>query len=203
MPRLTITSNDGHESGASFDLKLGVNRVGRTPENDWQIDHPTVSTTHCQLVWMNDSVVVRDCESTNGTFIDDQRVSTAPLDAGHVLRLGAVEMTLDTAVAAISVPSLDDQSALTQAAPPPGTLPCANHLSMAALFHCPTCEKDFCEDCVRTLKLIGGHVHKLCPICSAHCEPIVYEHKRKRRSLLQVVQNAFTFHGKGKTQKMD
>jgi hypothetical protein len=201
MPRLTITSSDQQENGGSFDLKLGVNRIGRTLDNDWQIDHPTISSAHCQLVWMNDSVVVRDCESTNGTFIDGERISTATLEPGHVLRLGAVEMTLDTALAAISVPNLNDHSNLVQAAPPPGTLPCANHPSMAALFHCPACEKDFCEDCVRTLKLLGGHIHKLCPVCSAHCEPIIYEHKRKRRSLLQVFQNAF--QGKGKTQKMD
>src|SRR5881396_1413181 len=101
MPRLTITSTDGAENGASFDLKLGVNRVGRTPDNDWPIDHPTISTVHCQVVWMNDSVVIRDCESTNGTFIDGERVSTGQLDPGHLLRLGAVEMMLDSATAAI------------------------------------------------------------------------------------------------------
>lgn len=203
MPRLTICSTEGLENGGSFDLKLGVNRVGRTPDNDWQIDHPTISTMHCQVVWMSDSVVVRDCDSTNGTFVDGERITTAQLEPGHVLRIGAVEMTLDTAAASISVPNLNEQSAVAEASPPPGTVGCANHPSIAAFFHCPTCVKDFCEDCVRTLRLTGGHIHKLCPVCSTHCEPIVYKHKPTRRSIFKRIEDVFTFHGKGKTQKMD
>jgi len=203
MPRLTITAIDGQDGGGSFDLKLGMNRLGRTSDNDLQIDHPTISTLHCQIVWMSDSVVVRDCESTNGTFIEGARVSTAQLEPGQVLRVGAVEMVLDSAMAAISVPNLSETAPIDQPTPPPGTLPCINHPAAAARFHCPACQKDFCDNCVRTLKLLGGHVHKLCPLCSAHCEPIVYEHKARRRSLLEVVQSAFHFPGKGKTQKMD
>jgi hypothetical protein len=203
MPRLTITSLEGQENGGSFDLKLGLNRLGRTSENDLPIDHPTISTLHCQVVWMNDSVVIRDCDSTNGTFIDGERINTAPLEPGQVLRVGAIELVLDSAKAAISVPDLSAADTVAQPTPPPGTLPCLNHSAAPARFHCPTCEKDFCDECVRTLKLLGGHVHKLCPLCSAHCEPIVYEHKAKRRSLLRVMQDAFHLPGKGKTQKMD
>jgi len=202
MPRLMIKSNGDAIAVESFDLKLGVNRLGRTQDNDLPIDRATVSTLHCELIWMNDSVVVRDRESTNGTFIDGQRIQTATLEPGQTLRVGDVEMFLDTAKASISVPDLTPESSRVDVAPPPGTLACANHPAFAATYHCPTCEKDFCEDCIRTLKLLQGHVHKLCPICSAHCKPIVYHQKRKRRSLLQVVQNAFGFSDKGTTQKM-
>jgi len=202
MPRLMIKSNGDAIAVESFDLKLGVNRLGRTPDNDLPIDRATVSTVHCEIIWMNDSVVVRDRESTNGTFIDGQRIQTATLEPGQTLRVGDVEMFLDTAKASISVPNLAPESSMIEVAPPPGTLPCANHPALAATYHCPKCEKDFCEDCVRTLKLLQGHVHKLCPVCSAHCKPIVYHQKRKRRSLLQVVQNAFGFSDKGTTQKM-
>ena len=74
MPRLMIKSNGDAIAVESFDLKLGVNRLGRTPDNDLLIDRATVSTLHCEIIWMNDSVVVRDRESTNGTFIDGQRI---------------------------------------------------------------------------------------------------------------------------------
>src|SRR5437899_9571368 len=83
MPRLTIKSNGDAIAVESFNLKLGVNRLGRTADNDLPIDRSTVSTLHCEIIWMNDSVVVRDRESTNGTFIDGQRIQTATLEPGQ------------------------------------------------------------------------------------------------------------------------
>jgi len=187
----------------SFDLKLGVNRLGRTLDNDIRINRPAISTSHCEIRWMNDEVTVKDLDSTNGTFINGQRIAEGRLAPGQVLRVGDVDMFLDTARASISVPNLAGPARAPAAKPPPGTLPCLNHPATAAAFHCPECEKDFCEECVRTLKLMQGHVHKLCPLCSAHCKPIIYRDKRKRRSLLEVVQHAFGFADKGTTQKID
>jgi pSer/pThr/pTyr-binding forkhead associated (FHA) protein len=138
MPRLMITSLEGQENCESFDLKLGVNRLGRTSENDMPIEHPTVSTLHCHVVWMNDSVVIRDCDSTNGTFIDGERINTGQLEPGQVLRVGAVELMLDSALAAISVPDLSSPEPVAQPTPPPGTLPCDKHPTVAARFHCPS-----------------------------------------------------------------
>src|SRR6266480_981071 len=36
--------------------------------------HPYVSHRHCELLAEDDKFVVRDCNSTNGTFINSQRV---------------------------------------------------------------------------------------------------------------------------------
>jgi len=203
MPRLIIKSEGDELAVESFSLRLGLNRLGRSLENDIRINQSTISTSHCEIIWMNDSVTVRDLESTNGTFIDGQRIAEGELHPGQILRVGDVELFLDTAKAAISVPKVDDQANRTVLAPPPGTLPCFHHPGTAAAFHCPECAKDFCETCVRTLKLLQGHVHKLCPLCSAHCKPIVYREKRKRRSLKEVVQSAFGLSDKGTTQKID
>jgi hypothetical protein len=202
MPRLIVKGGNSEGIEQSFDLKLGANKVGRTSENDFQIDHPTVSTLHCEIIWMNDAVTIVDRDSTNGTFIDGQRIQQGSLQPGQTLAVGEVELTLDTAKAAISVPRLTEETAANTLAPPPGTVACANHGDVAAGYHCPQCDQNFCEGCVRTLKLLKGHIHKLCPLCSAHCQPIVYEKKRKRRSLLEVVQNTFGFSEKGTTQKM-
>jgi len=202
MPNLTVKSNGGQIPVETFDLKLGVNKLGRTSDNHLQIPSQTVSTLHCEIVWMDDAVLVRDLNSTNGTFIDGVRITESRLEAGQVLRVGDVELCLDTDKASISVPRFSE-STVAVAAPPSGTLPCAQHPSQTARYHCPNCEKDFCEPCVRTLKLDhGGHIHKLCPFCSTHCEPIVYQQKRKRRSLLQAMQSALGLSGKDQTQKM-
>jgi hypothetical protein len=203
MPRLIIKSEGDELAVESFNLKLGVNKLGRTLDNDIRINHPGISTSHCEIRWLNDEVIVRDLNSTNGTFVNGQRIAESHLAPGQVLRVGDVEMFLDTAQAAISVPDLKEPDRGPAPKPPPGTLPCENHPASAAAYHCPECEKDFCESCVRTLKLMQGHVHKLCPLCSAHCKPIIYREKRKRRSLLEVVQHAFGMKDKGTTQKMD
>ena len=51
-------------------LRLGVNRVGRDPDCEFCLEHPTISLVHCELALSNDGVYVRDCQSTNGTFIN-------------------------------------------------------------------------------------------------------------------------------------
>jgi len=47
--------------GRVIELNLGVNRLGRSPKNDVQIEHPTVSARHCEIVLADDGVWVRDC----------------------------------------------------------------------------------------------------------------------------------------------
>jgi len=59
MPRLNVKSANDNGS-QSFNLRLGTNKLGRTADNDLQIDHPTVSTLHCEIIWLNDAVTVVD-----------------------------------------------------------------------------------------------------------------------------------------------
>ena len=60
-------------------MKLGVNRFGRSPENDFQIEHPTISARHCEIVAGNNEIILSDCDSTNGTFVAGQPIK----EAGH------------------------------------------------------------------------------------------------------------------------
>ncbi len=72
MARLRVKSSES--SARVIDLKLGLTRLGRNPDNDFEIDHPTISGRHCEI-WLDDrGVVGRDVGSTNGTFIDGQPV---------------------------------------------------------------------------------------------------------------------------------
>jgi hypothetical protein len=49
--------------------------VGRSPDNDWQIDLPIISPNHCRLT-VDDGgrVLVRDLDSKNGTYLNGERV---------------------------------------------------------------------------------------------------------------------------------
>src|SRR6266567_3117522 len=45
-----------------IELKLGVNRLGRSPDNDFQIEHPTISANHCEVVVADDELIVETTE---------------------------------------------------------------------------------------------------------------------------------------------
>ena len=96
MARLLVKS-EGFNNQV-IDLKLGVNRVGRSPDNDFQIEHPTVSSIHCELTIVNDELVVHDCDSTNGTFVAGDPVKVARLSAGQSFCMGDIELLVESTV---------------------------------------------------------------------------------------------------------
>jgi predicted component of type VI protein secretion system len=69
--------------------------VGRHPHCDCRLVSPRVSRWHCCLFQLDDSVWVRDLGSTNGIWINSQRVSTAPLGAGDVLSIAHIAYRLE------------------------------------------------------------------------------------------------------------
>src|SRR5206468_1437521 len=90
--------------GRVLKLKLGNNRLGRGPENDFQLEDPTVSARHCEIEVAADAIIVRDCDSTNGTFVDGSRATSTRICAGALLRLGHVELIAESTDVAISIP---------------------------------------------------------------------------------------------------
>jgi FHA domain len=90
MPRLLI--NPGTPSNWEIQLRPGSNSLGRGAANDFQINHPSVSGSHCQILIENGSAIIRDLGSTNGTFLNRAPVKEAALQAGQTIHLGGVEM---------------------------------------------------------------------------------------------------------------
>lgn len=86
---LWLTDRDGLRF--ALEPAMGVVRVGRATDNEISIDNQRVSRYHAQLRWVESSWLVYDLDSTNGTFVDGERVEpTQPriLGAGTQLRLG-------------------------------------------------------------------------------------------------------------------
>jgi pSer/pThr/pTyr-binding forkhead associated (FHA) protein len=93
-------------TGRTHELKGEKTTVGRVEDNVFQIAEASVSSHHCEVLVRGNEVLIKDLNSTNGTFINGEKVSESPLKPGQILRLGQVEMRLET-----------------DATPPPGTPP--------------------------------------------------------------------------------
>jgi predicted component of type VI protein secretion system len=74
-------------------LPGGEKTIGRAKGVDFVIDAALVSRVHCRLTAdPAGGLEVQDLQSTNGTFVNDRRVTTAALHAGDRLGVGRVEL---------------------------------------------------------------------------------------------------------------
>jgi hypothetical protein len=192
MARLLITTPD--IAPVEIHLTPGCNRLGREAENDFLLPHPSISHQHCEVWVMEDSVMVRDLGSRNGTFVAGEPVQEAQLLDGQTLRLGDVEMVLTEAPVRISVPDLPlpvqpkEQQFMAD-----GTPCCFLHNGISAGLQCSNCFKAFCLPCVRELRVAGGAPKRFCPECGGMCEMLAATAKEtKRNRWLEKLVNAFT-----------
>jgi general secretion pathway protein A len=73
-------------------LRQGRVIVGRTPDNDLQIDSRFISRHHCQIITTQHSCVIEDLNSTNGIFVKSNRVRRHYLNDGDVVLVGKHEL---------------------------------------------------------------------------------------------------------------
>ena len=74
-------------------LPGGVRTIGRASGADFIVDAPLISRVHCRLTALPDGgLEVVDLESTNGTFINGERIQTGRLKSGDRLGVGRVEL---------------------------------------------------------------------------------------------------------------
>jgi general secretion pathway protein A len=73
-------------------LRLGRLIIGRTPDNDVQIDSRFISRHHCQVITTLHSCVIEDLNSTNGIYVKSNRVRRHYLNEGDVVLVGKHEL---------------------------------------------------------------------------------------------------------------
>jgi len=78
--------------GKKLDLNRPVTKIGKKEDNDLVLDEKTVSRNHVEIIQTEDSFLLKDLGSTNGTFINDIRVKEAYLSPGDVIRVGTVRI---------------------------------------------------------------------------------------------------------------
>lgn len=94
MARIVLLSEG--LTGRTFELKAEKTTVGRLPDNAFSIPEASVSSHHAELHMRGSDVLVKDLNSTNGTFVNGERVAESIVKPGQILRLGTVEMRLET-----------------------------------------------------------------------------------------------------------
>ena len=86
----------GSAPETTFRLRPGaVKTVGRAPRADFIVDVALVSRLHCRLTAGEEQLEVVDLSSTNGTFVNDERIDRAKLTKGDRLRVGRVELLVE------------------------------------------------------------------------------------------------------------
>jgi pSer/pThr/pTyr-binding forkhead associated (FHA) protein len=99
MTKLVILSEG--MTGRTHELTVEKTTVGRVEDNTLQISEASVSSHHAEILLRGSEVVVKDLNSTNGTFINGEQISgEATLKPGQILRLGKIEIRLETAASA-------------------------------------------------------------------------------------------------------
>ena len=83
--RLLVRSQDGHEVVHVLGRKT---TIGRTPDNDLQIDASFVSRHHAVLLVTGQQTVIEDLNSTNGVLVNGQRISREVLNDGDQVMIG-------------------------------------------------------------------------------------------------------------------
>jgi ABC transport system ATP-binding/permease protein len=69
--------------------------IGRDPNSYLPLNHPTVSFRHAMILKQNGGLAIKDLGSTNGTFVNSQRISQVPLSSGDVIQIGPFKLVYD------------------------------------------------------------------------------------------------------------
>lgn len=107
MARLLIKNADGTTS--TYEIE-GVCTIGRHPESTVVLDHVSVSGHHAELFAHEGAYLLKDLMSSNGTYVNGEKIMVRHLNHGDQIRFGKVD-------AAVAVEEMQEPPA--QSGPPP------------------------------------------------------------------------------------
>jgi DNA-binding NtrC family response regulator len=95
---------DGPARGARAHVAGGSARVGSAPGNLLVLGDPTVSRMHCELRVRPSTVVIKDCGSTNGTFVEGVRLGEGEVPPGTCVRVGNSVFRIESGAGEVFLP---------------------------------------------------------------------------------------------------
>jgi len=102
QPAATLTMTRGPGAGRRFDIGAAPVTIGRDAQCDVLVEGTWVSRQHVRIAWTGTEYIVEDLDSTNGTFVNGERVGgPRALKSGDFLQLGEqVELAFQVRVSA-------------------------------------------------------------------------------------------------------
>ncbi len=91
-----LVSYDNGEIVLAFPLEGPQLAIGREVDNDIQLPHEKVSKHHAALRCAKDRWCIEDLKSTNGTFVNNEKVHLAELKQGDRVKIGPYELWFET-----------------------------------------------------------------------------------------------------------
>jgi pSer/pThr/pTyr-binding forkhead associated (FHA) protein len=88
------TSDDAKQPFIFRIVPGNIKTIGRAPRADFVVDAALVSRLHCRLAAGPGEIEAVDLESTNGMYVNGERVARGMLRHGDKLRVGAVELVV-------------------------------------------------------------------------------------------------------------
>jgi len=89
QPAATLTIASGPGAGRRFSIDVASVTIGRHDQCNIQVEDRWLSRRHARIAWTGSGYVIEDLGSTNGTFVNGERVAgSRALNSGDRLRLG-------------------------------------------------------------------------------------------------------------------
>ena len=93
QPKLTVLSPDQPPSIVELDQEY--THVGRSSGNEISLPYPSVSNRHCIFIMSGPDIVLRDLNSSNGTFVNSEAITEVILRPGDMIQIGVVQMKFE------------------------------------------------------------------------------------------------------------
>jgi pSer/pThr/pTyr-binding forkhead associated (FHA) protein len=96
QPKLTVTRPD--LPPIVHVLEQEYTHVGRAPGNEISLPYPSISNRHCIFVHSGPDIVLRDLNSSNGTYVNGEIISEVILRPGDLIQIGTVQIKFEPGI---------------------------------------------------------------------------------------------------------
>ena len=177
----------GIDETFSQQLQVGRHVVGRNSQTTIRLYDPSVSQTHAEIILEKNSVIcVRDLNSTNGTFVNGQKVRKTSISPGQELRFGNVRAKIDDHPVRVVIPEIEIPKQPQPSWMPDGKPACLLHPGFPAVYRCAQCGHALCQRCVRQVGLIGKPPKLFCALCSGDCLSLKNKTEKDSRGAIRL-----------------
>jgi transcriptional regulator with GAF, ATPase, and Fis domain len=97
IPSIDLVVVDGPSRGQRLHVDDVIARIGVAPGNHLRLADDTVSGFHCEVHLHEDAIIVRDCGSTNGTYVEGVRLQEGVIRPGTTIHVGQSALRVDPA----------------------------------------------------------------------------------------------------------